>query len=71
MTETLYQAIVRLGIDHDHHESDLYLPKTSQVDELLLKYPDANPSRFTCCITRELWYDIPFAYDPAWERKKK
>jgi len=72
--ESLYQAVIRLGIDHDHHESDLYLPATAQVCTLLKTYKiepytPAAPS-FRHAVHGTRWLDVPFKYDPWWEARR-
>ena len=56
--------------DIDHHESDLYLRKTLKSEKLINEYEFINlVSVFRDNIDNELWYEIPFAYTPSWERR--
>lgn len=56
--------------DIDHHESDLYLRKTLKSEKLINEYEFINlVSVFRDNIDNELWYEIPFAYSPYWERR--
>ena len=56
--------------DIDHHESDLYLRKTLKSEKLINEYEFINlVSVFRDNIDNELWYEIPFAYTPYWERR--
>jgi len=68
--ESLYAAVVRLGIEHDSHESDLYLPATDQVRELLTLYGidpfSPSASQFRHQVTGAIWFDVCFRYDPWW-----
>jgi hypothetical protein len=65
---TLYETVARLGIEHDGHESDLYLPVTEQTTALIDAYEfKANVSVFKDC--GELWYEVPFAFMPWWNAK--
>lgn len=63
---TLYQTVVQLGLEHDHHETDLYLKVTPEATRLVEEF---GPDKFLS--EGKLWYDIPFAYDPEWERKMR
>lgn len=68
--DELYDAVVALGVETDHHASDLYVRATPEVAELLARY------RFVSGVTTFLaeqgdgttrsWYAIPFAYKPFW-----
>jgi hypothetical protein len=70
--QTLWSEVVRLGIPHASHETDPYIPVTDQTRELLKKFPlsDGNKTTFTNQVEGGLWFDIPFAYLPAWEAKR-
>lgn len=58
--------------DIDHHESDLYIRKTPAADLIIEEYEYKNiVSVFRDAIENVLWYEIPFAYDPFWERRVK
>ena len=68
---TIYEQLKAAGVPLDHHESDLYArvePKSRAI--VAANYPSAK--MFRSQIDGELWYDIPFAYDPWWiERGQK
>jgi hypothetical protein len=73
--ESLYRAVVRLGIPYASHYSDLYLPATQQVRELL-KAHGITPGgwsapSFTNQVEGGIWYDVAFKFDPYWEAKQK
>lgn len=68
--ETLYSAVKRLGIEHDSHESDLYLPVTPQVQALLRLYK-LRATVFTHTTKHVAWYDVPFMYAPFWEQRQR
>jgi hypothetical protein len=72
---SLYDDVVRLGIKHASHYSDLYLPCTPEVIELLArhgKHVDGwNVSRFTNQVEGGTWLDVPFAYKPYWDSRSK
>lgn len=74
---TLYQRILSAGIQHDHHESDLYVPDTPEVRRIIDETKHHTQRVFPSFINHihpgkgEVWLDIPFAYDPWWEERKK
>lgn len=58
--------------DMDNHESDLYVKKTSISTKVINNYEfKKSVTQFRSQIDKKIWYDIPFAYDPFWEGKKK
>ncbi len=73
-SKELYAAVVAAGIPVDHHESDLYIPVTEETRKLVAEYQfPKNVTSFLSNIpeadgVRRMWYDIPFAYQPFWER---
>jgi hypothetical protein len=70
---SLYQDLVDAGVKIDHHESDLYFQATEKSLAILAKYPEKKEiaSPFIDSIEHKPWIDIPFAYLPFWEKKKK
>ena len=70
--ETFYQKAVAMLDKNDigNHESDLYL-KCSNLSETLVNQYEFKSSvtRFTSQIDGCLWFDVPFAFDPFWEKK--
>ena len=83
----IYAEVKKLGVEIDHHESDLYIPVTPETTKLVEQYEfKCNVTTFremtlpetktcACCGHRKtirkplgLWYDIPFAYQPFWDR---
>ena len=73
----IYDEIKKLGVEIDHHESDLYIPVTLETRELIRRYKSrANVTMFKNQLTKtkltyQLWYDIPFAYSPFWDKVSK
>jgi hypothetical protein len=69
---TLYGELVAAGVEIANHESDLYVPDTAQVREILARYPisKANARPFRNQITKTVWLDIPFAFLPWWEARQ-
>ena len=71
MKKTIYKKAVALLAKEeiDNHESDLYLKKTEISFKLIKEYKFKSSVReFYSNIDHQLWYDIPFAYDPFWEK---
>ena len=67
---SFYEKVVELGIEHDHHESDLYVPINTQTKTLMNDYEYAMlVTTFKDQVTENLWYDIPCAYTPWWEER--
>jgi hypothetical protein len=68
--DNLYDEVIRLGIKHDHHESDLYIPYTPENMALARKY-GKSAQTFKSNVDGKTWIDIPFAYSPFWEKKQR
>ena len=70
---SLYEDVIALGIQHASHESDLYLPCTQEVIELLAKHGKKidgwNVQRFANQVEGGTWLDVPFAYKPYWDAR--
>lgn len=67
----IYEEAVKImnPKDIDHWQTDLYLKVTSKSRRLVEGYEYRNlVETFVDNIEHELWYDIPFAYKPGWER---
>lgn len=62
---TLYQEAVARGIPTDNHESDLYL-KVTPASRALLARRGIMARMFPDRGTGELWFDVPFMFDPWW-----
>jgi len=69
MEETIYQECIKRGIPIHNHESDLYIPVNTETKELVKFYKQNMASCFVNQIEGNLWYDIPFSYDPFWNNK--
>lgn len=65
---TLFEEIKVAGIKYNHWYSDLYIPNTPQVREILSRHRQhlRLTSAFIDQIDGENWLDIPFAYEPFW-----
>ena len=67
--DTLYDEVVKRGIPHANHESDLYLPCTEETRLLLMHYGHvATATTFVNQVEGGRWYDVPFAYVPFWRK---
>ena len=56
--------------DIDNHEIDLYLRVNPISRKLVAEYEfKSQVKTFIDNIDHKLWYDIPFAYTPGWERR--
>ena len=68
---TIYSRLVRAGATLGHHESDLYVRVNAATLDLLATARREGHAviYFTDTQTGERWADIPFAYDPWWERR--
>lgn len=68
---SIYAALVEAGAELDHHETDLYAKCSPAVDAIVEAYASReNCKRFTSQTDGGEWWDIPFAYAPAWEKKQ-
>ncbi len=64
-TTTIYEEVKKANLKTDHHCSDLYIPVNDVSKAIIDNYKNkSNVTTFTDNIDGELWYDIPFAYDP-------
>lgn len=67
---SFYSALKSAGIEMDSHASDLYVPVTPESTAILAKYPDQQntASTFLSAIDGRRHYDVPFAFEPYWEK---
>jgi hypothetical protein len=69
--QSLYEQLLKAGVKLDHHESDLYAEKTPVSERIIRSYQfRSNVTVFRDNIDHNLWYDIPFAYSPFWEKRR-
>jgi hypothetical protein len=67
---TIYEELQQAGIPLNSHESDLYAKVTPESRALIAYYDfKTNVRIFTNQQDGTPWYDIPFAYDPFWEKR--
>lgn len=64
----LFNEVKALGIPYSSYATDLYLPDTKQVRDLLEKH-GLKGSRFHNNVEGGIWIDVPFAYLPGWPGK--
>ncbi len=68
----LYEAIIAMGVKMDSHESDLYIPVTKETKALVAQYEyKENVTTFKSQIDGAIWFDVPFAFIPFWEARRK
>lgn len=70
---SLYADMVAAAIPTDNHESDLYVPDTPEARAILARHGKKvdgwNVQRFTSAIDGKPWLDIPFAFQPYWDKR--
>lgn len=68
----IYPLLKETGAKMDHHASDLYVEKTPDTKKIVEAYENVGAvSQFVDMIDKNLWYEIPFAYTPHFERGAK
>lgn len=68
--KSIFEMVKEKGIEFDNHESDLYIPKNEVTESLISVYDFKETVKtFRSQKDGKTWYDIPFAYDPFWEKK--
>lgn len=77
MEKTLYYRLKEAGCETDSHQSDLYVIDDDTSRSIIEAYEaeeDAIPlSKKMFKDNREgrVWFELPFAFTPYWERVKK
>lgn len=65
----IYQELKDTGVMMHNHESDLYVPVTDATRAIIERYEFKDSvTTFRSTLIGGLWYDIPFAYLPYWEK---
>jgi hypothetical protein len=64
---SLYNDIKTLGIEFSHRESDLYIPY-NEFTWHLVRARGLSCSRFMNHAKNSLWIEIPFQYEPFWDK---
>jgi transposase-like protein len=66
--DDLYSKLKATGAKMDSHESDLYVEATPQT-ESIVRSSGHSFSFFTSNIDGKRWIDVPFAYQPFWDKR--
>jgi hypothetical protein len=64
-----YKNLLLMGCEIDSHESDLYVRATPQA-LAIVRQSGWSYKPFYSRIDGQLWLDVPFAYEPFWERRQ-
>lgn len=69
---SIYTDLLAAGVPLDNHESDLYAKCTDTSADLVDAYRKTGRSVeiFRSEIDGDMWYCLPFAFDPFWERRQ-
>lgn len=69
-TMSIYEQMKAAGVEIASHETDLYVPVTEETTAIVNAYEfKTNVTRFISNIEPHVpWYDIPFAYEPGWDK---
>lgn len=65
---SVYQKMKAAGVEVDNHESDLYVPVTD-ISKEIVRACKLKAETFVSERDCALWYDIPFAYDPFFQKR--
>ncbi len=74
--DSLYARLRDAGIETSHHESDLYVLATPEALEIIEAYEaeegraPTNRTSFVSDADRRRYFELPFHYDPFWERRR-
>jgi hypothetical protein len=66
---SIYTELKEVGVPTDNHSSDLYAKKCPISDAILAEHGKANVRSFISALDGEEWYEIPFQFDPFWEKR--
>jgi len=67
---TIYEQMKLVTSDISHHESDLYVLATPETCKIVDSY-EFNGNVRTFRSEGKLYFDIPFAFDPFWDKLQK
>ena len=70
----LYAELKEIGVELDHHESDLYVKSTPESRKIIREKEEWGYTMFRSPIDGSLWFAFPFRWTPYWEdvaRKSK
>lgn len=72
MITNIYQECRNLGIPTANYESDLHIPATPETRKLIQRYEfKQNVASFVSALDGKEWFNVPFAYTPWWDSKRK
>ena len=68
---SIYTELKDAGVPIESHFSDLYVKVTNESQEIVGVHrgPGVAIAVFHSPLDNELWFEIPFAFDPYWEGK--
>ena len=70
--EDIYRAMKNAGVEISSHESDMYCPVNDCTKKIVKAYTyKGNVTVFHNQTDNALWYDVPFAYQPWWNKRIK
>jgi len=72
MDNSIYNiAVEKMEIGEiSHYQSDLYLKVTQVSEKIIAEYEFKQSVRmFFSEVDKCYWFDIPFAFDPFWNKK--
>lgn len=68
MSEHIYYQMEKAGVQIDHYQNDLHVP-VNETTTAIIEASEFHASKFRCNISKDMWYEIPFAYIPEKERQ--
>lgn len=69
---SIYEDCTAAGVQIDNHASDMYIPVNAVTQAIVARYRKETGLRidtFTNQVDGKLWYDVPFAFVPWWEKR--
>jgi len=64
---SIYEKMKQLDVEINSWQSDMYVPVTPETKAVVEKYEfKQNVSTFRS--EGKFWYDIPFSYNPFWNK---
>lgn len=67
---SIHQQLLAAGVELDSHESDLYAKVTPESTHIVEESGHSS-SVFKSENDGQMWYDLPFAYEPFWRAKPR
>lgn len=67
--ESIYEQLKEANQELDSHESDLYVLKTEISERITKGQP--NRSFFVSQKDGRLWIELPFQYEPFWNKRRE